>query len=440
MYGCDAGGGTAAVPSPFIASAARPAQRPARPLLVLPVSSSSPPAHPVPACRGSLSPSTPSTTQSSFWASFYSAPPHPLHPRFPSVSCPAARSPPVPRRPRSASSPWRAAPARMEKAAGQSGGGAAQQRCGSPPFSPPRSPRTFRGRNPPLAARSPQRSASIGPAPPPLTEHRACGDTAAGRGRCCGCAVLLRARARQVLQRRAVRGRRPQTGRVRGSSAGHPVLHGHGVGMGGLHHPSQLRCPSWRKVPATCFVCSQTGRWSSVICRPALSPARPRACSAAGLGTWRAGAGKWRWGCRRFTQLSAAAGIGAAKAVRRRSKLRSPVRNVWFCPRVLQRCGTDELPAVLLWNAARRAARWGWEHIPRRGSECSLHRKVFIRSFFNSVFSDRQMRNKEKFSDIQSCRCAQQVWGPRNVGSVKVESKRQELVTVSGTLDVIAVV
>lgn len=122
---------------------------------------------PVLACRGSLSPSTPSTTRSSFWASFYSDPPHPLRPRFPSASWPAARSPPVPRRPRSASSPSRAAPARTERRArGRSGGGEAARRSARPGPDPPRPPRTFRGRNPPLAARSPQRSASIGPARP----------------------------------------------------------------------------------------------------------------------------------------------------------------------------------------------------------------------------------------------------------------------------------
>lgn len=140
---------------------------------VLPLSPSSPHAPqqrrpgPVLACRGSLSPSTPSTTRSSFWASFYSDPPHPLRPRFPSASWPAARSPPVPRRPRSASSPSRAAPARTERRArGRSGGGEAARRSARPGPDPPRPPRTFRGRNPPLAARSPQRSASIGPARP----------------------------------------------------------------------------------------------------------------------------------------------------------------------------------------------------------------------------------------------------------------------------------
>lgn len=52
---------------------------------------------------------------------------------------------------------------------GRSGGrgvGEAARRSARPGPDPPRPPRTFRGRNPPLAARSPQRSASIGPARP----------------------------------------------------------------------------------------------------------------------------------------------------------------------------------------------------------------------------------------------------------------------------------
>lgn len=140
---------------PHSSTKAHPSSRPP----VLPLSPSSPHAPqqrrpgPVLACRGSLSPSTPSTTRSSFWASFYSDPPHPLRPRFPSASWPAARSPPVPRRPRSASSPSRAAPARTERRARGRRSGAEvrppRARSPPPPTHVPRSEPSARGAQPP---------------------------------------------------------------------------------------------------------------------------------------------------------------------------------------------------------------------------------------------------------------------------------------------------
>ncbi|XP_046784289.1 uncharacterized protein LOC121106872 isoform X2 [Gallus gallus] len=49
---------------------------------------------------------------------------------------------------------------------------------------------------------------------------------------------------------------------------------------------------------------------------------------------------------------------------------------------VLQQCGTDELPAVLPWNAAHRAPTWGWERISHGGLNAPYKGKVTVLSPF----------------------------------------------------------